>query len=218
MSIPKIIHQTFKSDKLPLITRWHIAGFRKRNPSYQYQFYDDAGIESFLSANFEADVYNQYKKLNIGAAKADFFRYAVMLIKGGVYIDLDSAINGRLENFIRQEDVAVISKEHNPGLFVQWALVYEPGHPFMQKTVDMVMDNIRQNRYPHDVHKMTGPTVYSNAIKACLAENPNIPHRILGHDYNGHFRFHYPFSKLIYTSRSEHWKTLQITTPVLKGQ
>ncbi len=216
MPVPKIIHQTFKTEKLPFITRWHISSFRRRNPSYAYEFYDDQRIESYLRSNFEKEVLLQYQKLNIGAAKADFFRYAVLLKTGGVYIDLDSAIKGHLDDFIRPEDVAIISKERNPGLFVQWALVYEPNHPFIKKTMDMVLDNIRHNRYPHDVHKMTGPQVYSNAINSCLAESPNINYRILGYDYNGHLKFKYPLSKLMYTSKSEHWKKKQITTPVLK--
>lgn len=218
MSIPKIIHQTFKTAKLPLITRWHISRFRKRNPDYIYAFYDDESIISFLKAHFEEDVLTQYLRLNIGAAKADFFRYAVLLKKGGVYIDLDSSINGRLANFIKPEDVAIISKERNPGLYVQWALVFEANHPFLQRCMEMVLDNIRNNRYPHDVHQMTGPQVYSNAINACLQENPDIPHRVLGYDYNGHLKFKYMLGKLIYANRSEHWKTKQLTTPVLKGQ
>ena len=218
MAIPKIIHQTFKTDKLPFITRWHIAGFRRRNPEYTYEFYDDDRIVSFLQDNFDEDVLKQYLRLNIGAAKADFFRYAVLLKKGGVYIDLDSSINGRLSKFIKPNDVAVISKERNPGLYVQWALVFEANHPFMQRTMDMMLDNIRHNRYPHDVHQMTGPQVYSNAINAALLENPHIPHRVLGYDYNGHMKFKYLLGKLMYANRSEHWKTKQLTTPVLKAQ
>lgn len=218
MAIPKIIHQTFKTDKLPFITRWHIAGFRRRNPEYTYEFYDDDRIVSFLQDNFDEDVLKQYLRLNIGAAKADFFRYAVLLKKGGVYIDLDSSINGRLSKFIKPDDVAVISKERNPGLYVQWALVFEANHPFMQRTMDMMLDNIRHNRYPHDVHQMTGPQVYSNAINAALLENADIPHRVLGYDYNGHMKFKYLLGKLMYANRSEHWKTKQLTTPVLKAR
>lgn len=216
MAIPKIIHQTFKTNKLPLITRWHIAGFRRRNPEYLYEFYDDDRILDFLEQHFDQETCSLYKRLNIGAAKADFFRYAVLLKKGGVYIDLDSSISGKLADFIKPDDVAVISKERNPGLYVQWALIYEPNHPFMQKTMEMMIDNLRTNRYPHDVHSMTGPQVYSNAINACLAENPYHNFRVLGYDYNGHLKFKYPLSKLMYSKRSEHWKKKQLTTPVLK--
>jgi mannosyltransferase OCH1-like enzyme len=215
MSIPKTIHQTFKTGKLPWISRWHIARLKKNNPEYVYEFYDDERIEDFLSLEFNPETLELYRRLNIGAAKADFFRYAVLYKKGGVYLDIDSSINGSLDDFIRAEDHAIISRERNPGLYVQWALVYEPGHPFLKKTMELVLDNIRQNRYPHDVHKMTGPQVYTEAIQACLKETPIPKHRILGFDYNGHLKFKYALSKLLY-DKGEHWKKMQLIKPVLK--
>ena len=71
MSIPKIIHQTFKTSELPFITRWHIARFRKKNPDYIYEFYNDQRIEAFLSKEFDKDILSLYKRINIGAAKAE---------------------------------------------------------------------------------------------------------------------------------------------------
>ena len=217
MAIPTIIYQTFKSDKLPLITKWHISRFRQKNPDYAYEFYDDQRIEEFLEEAYGNDTLKLYQRLNIGAAKADFFRYAILLKKGGVYLDIDSSITGRLGEFILPGDVAIISEERNPGLYVQWALIFEPNHPFLQKTMELMSDNIRKNRYPHDVHQMTGPTVYSKAIKQCLSENPGTPYRKLGVDYNGHLKFKYPLSKLLYRS-GMHWKKQQLTQPVLKPE
>ena len=197
MSIPKIIHQTFKTSKLPFINRWHIARFRKKNPDYIYEFYDDQRIEAFLSKEFDKDILSLYKRINIGAAKADFFRYAVLYKKGGVYLDIDSGINGRLDDFILASDSAIIAPEGNPDLFVQWALIYEPNHPFLKKTMELICQNIRNNKYPHDVHQMTGPSVYTKAIHECLKESPGTAHRLLGVDYDRHFKFKYPLSKLL---------------------
>jgi mannosyltransferase OCH1-like enzyme len=216
MPIPKIIHQTFKTSTLPFITRWHISRLKKNNPEYLYEFYDDTRIEAFLKEEFPASTLELYNRLNIGAAKADFFRYAVLIRKGGIYLDIDSSIKGSLNDFIKPDDTAVISNEGNPGLFVQWALVYEPNHPFLLKTLELVLDNILGNKYPNDVHKMTGPQIYTEAINQCLAENPKIPHRIFGTDYNGHLKFKYPLSKLLYT-KGEHWKKQQLSRPVLKN-
>jgi len=188
---------------------------RKKNQEYSYEFYDDNRIEQFLSSEFDQNMLELYRKLNIGAAKADFFRYAVLLKKGGIYLDIDSTINGRLNEFILPGDIAVISAEKNPGLYVQWALIFAPGHPFLKRTLELTISNIQTNAYPHDVHRMTGPSVYTKAVDQCIAEDPAIIYRKLGVDYNGHFRFKYPFSKLLY-QRGEHWKKMQLTKPVLK--
>lgn len=219
MAIPKIIHQTFKSSRLPLLTRWHISGFKKKNPEYTYEFYDDSRIETFLQEEYDAEVYALYKRINIGAAKADFFRYAVLYKKGGVYLDIDSSINGRLEDLILPEDVALISPEKNPVCYVQWALIFEAGHPFLKRTMEMMFDNIRKNKFPHDVHHMTGPTVFSLAIKDCLKNNPEIPHRIFGIEYGKHLKFKYRLGKFfLYEKKAHHWKNLQLTTTVLKPE
>ncbi|MHA4893628.1 glycosyltransferase [Pedobacter sp. PWIIR3] len=215
MSIPKIVHQTFKSSALPPLTRWHIARFRKKNPEYLYEFYDDARVENFIAKEFDAHIFHLYKKIQIGAAKADFFRYAVLLKKGGIYLDIDSDIKGKLSNFIKSDDVAVISTERNPNLYVQWALIFEPNHPFMKKTMELVIKNLEDNTYPNDVHRMTGPSVFTDAISLCLKEDRNIPFRIEGIDYNGHLKFKYFLNKLLY-EKGEHWKKAQTTTTVLR--
>ncbi|MES2828559.1 MAG: glycosyltransferase [Bacteroidota bacterium] len=215
MSIPKIIHQTFKSSSLPALTKWYIARFRQNNPEYSYEFYDDKRVENFLFKEFEPAVIDAYKKIQIGAAKADFFRYAILMKKGGVYLDIDGYIYGKLSNFIKEGDKAIISKERNPNLYVQWALVFEPNHPFIVKTLEMVLKNISENRFPNDVHKMTGPSVYTEAVSACLKENPDISYKLLGVDYNGHLKFKYPLSKLLY-QKGEHWKKAQLSKTVLR--
>ncbi|WP_276089394.1 glycosyltransferase [Pedobacter sp. JY14-1] len=216
MPIPKIIHQTFRTSDLPLLTRWHISRFRKRNPDYMYEFYDDNRIEDFLRESFGRDILSGYLKLNIGAAKADFFRYAVLYKKGGVYLDIDSDICGSLDDFIRPDDHAIISAERNPGLLVQWALVFEPKHPFLEKTMALIMDNISHNRYPNDVHQMTGPSVFTHAVSECIAADPSVSYRKLGTDYEGHFKFKYPLGKLLLYQKGGHWKQQQRHTPVLK--
>jgi mannosyltransferase OCH1-like enzyme len=218
MAIPKIIHQTFKTSDLPWITTWHIRQFRKNNPEYTYEFYDDNRIRLFLTKEYNRDVLALYDQIQIGAAKADFFRYAVLNIKGGVYLDIDSSIPGKLNNLIFPNDVALVSKENKSPCYIQWALVYAPAHPFLKKTLEMMFENIKENKFPHDVHHMTGPTVYTNAIKTCLEDDPSIPYRILGEEYDNKMKFKYKLSKFfLYSKKEDHWKRQQLTRSVLKS-
>ncbi|MEJ7557206.1 MAG: glycosyltransferase [Pedobacter sp.] len=219
MAIPNIIHQTFKSQNLPWITRWHISRFRKNNPEFTYEFYDDERIRQFLRTEYSSSVLALYDKIQIGAAKADFFRYAVLNIKGGVYLDIDSSIPGKLKDLILPDDVAVISIENNSPCYIQWALIYAAGHPFLKKTLELMFENIRLNKHPHNVHHMTGPTVYTNAVQQCLLDNPDVLHRVLPPEYNNKMKFKYKLSKFfLYNKREDHWKTQQLTSSVLKPE
>ena len=218
MPIPKIIHQTFKTSKLPFITRRHINNFRKKNPEYEYAFYDDEKIDTFFKEEFDENVYKSYKKLNIGAAKADMFRYAVLYKKGGIYVDIDSSINKKLDSFIKADDEAIITYEGSPTYFAQWALIYNAGHPFLKRTIEKIVENIAVNKFPNNVHMMTGPSVYTDAIKECLSENALIHYRILGTDYNGNLKVKYPMGKFFLYKKGEHWKKQQLVKPLLKEE
>lgn len=83
MAIPKVIYQTFKTHDIPWLTKFYIRRFRRKNPGYAYEFYDDQRIERFFRECFDERTYNAYRKLQIGAAKADFFRYAILYKYGG---------------------------------------------------------------------------------------------------------------------------------------
>ncbi len=76
--------------------------------------------------------------------------------------------------------------------------------------------NIEENRYPHDVHAMTGPTVYTEAIQNVLERDPSVPYRLFNDEYKGLLQFKYKLNKiLIYGDRSKHWKKLQLHVPVV---
>ena len=216
MPIPRIIYQTYFTRALPLVTQFFVWRMKKMNPEYKYEFYDDNRIESFLKNEMPEENFQAYKRITIGAAKADFFRYNILYRYGGVYLDIDSTIKGDLNKFIREDDAAIISKERNPGMYVQWALIFEAGHPFLKRTIEKILDNIEQNRFPNDVHQMTGPSVYSSAIRECL-EQGQVKFREVGVDYDGMFQFKHPLNKLLYGKR-EHWKKTQLKQPVIDSK
>lgn len=220
MAIPKVIVQTFKTQKLPLLTRWQIARVKRRNPQYTYRYFDDAAVDAFVRESFGGEIHRLYRRINVGAAKGDFFRYAYLLKHGGVYLDIDSCVVKRLDDFILPEDDAILGWEGNQMFYIQWVLVCSPGHPFMQRTMEIILRNLQENRYPFNVHHMTGPAAFTEAVQQCLAEDPSIPHRVIDLENGNYFRFRYAFAKpsLYGLSRRDHWRTNQHLRPVLSPQ
>jgi len=218
MAIPKVLYQTYISyNALPLVTRFFMRRSLRLCPKYRYEFYDDSRIEDFLLSEYGSGVHKTYKKISIGAAKADFFRYAILYKKGGIYLDVDSLITKNLDGLIKSDDFAIISRERNPGLYVQWALIYAPGHPFLEAVLEKVIMNIETNRFPHDVHSMTGPRAYSDAINECLQrKTEEISYREFGVDYEGFFQFKYRGARFLYRRRP-HWQILQQQNGILSN-
>jgi len=133
------------------------------NKDYDYFLFDDNDIEIFIKENYDSDTLKAFNMLNVGAAKADLWRYLILYKNGGIYLDIDSEIYSRLDNLIKKEDYAIISREGNYGLFVQWCLMFSPNHPILKICIDKCIDNIL-NKKTNNVLHLTGPQVYSDSI------------------------------------------------------
>ncbi|QQM26721.1 glycosyltransferase family 32 protein [Elizabethkingia sp. M8] len=220
MPIPKVIYQTYKG-KIPWYSHFYIWRFRRKNKDFEYEFYNDERIDSFIKENFPEDIYYAYCRLQIGAAKADFFRYAILYKKGGVYLDIDSDILVNLNTFIQpNNNNAILAYEENSNIFAQWALFYEKNHPFLEETIKLVVKNIQENRYPYNVHAMTGPSIYTLAIRKVLFKNPDISFRMAKRNFKGILKSKYMLARILMNRRinPEHWRRKQLTTPVAKPE
>jgi mannosyltransferase OCH1-like enzyme len=218
MAIPKVIYQTNKTDRIPWLIRLHIRRFLRKNKDYRYEFYDDERIDRFVREAYPPTVYEAYSRLLIGAAKADFFRYAILYKYGGIYLDLDGQILVDLDQYLQEDDVAVLSKEKSNGFFYsQWALIYDKQHPFLWRTLQYLIRNIQQNRYEHDIHSLSGPRLYTAAVQDELQAHPETPYRLIPPDYDGMMHYHTLLSHhLIYGNLENHWRQMQELFPAYR--
>lgn len=165
--IPKTVYQTWKTHRLPLVSQYALQRMKKMNPSYSFQLFDDSDVVKFIASNFDESVRVAYSRLRLGASKADLFRYCVLFIKGGVYVDIDSEIVGNLDDLLG-ESGACITRESNHGRFVQWMLAFEPGHPILERVIFYVVSEILSrpvdDTMDYDIVKLTGPDVFSRGV------------------------------------------------------
>lgn len=233
--IEKNIFQSWYTTKLPSLVQNKIDFIKESNPEYKYHLYTDNDIDMFVNENFPGEIANAYNKLNIIVAKVDFWRYLVLYKYGGVYLDMDSSIERPLKELINDDDQAIITAEGNPGLFVQWGLIFSKEHPILKKTIELVVQNINTNRYPNNIIKMTGPGVFSEAINEVYIKlfgnsinhseiniNTNktekkddISFRVYGLDYNQFFKYKHEYSHLLYIGRN-HWRVMEKEIQLLK--
>ena len=92
--IPLNIFQTWTTTDLPQKMKENVELLQNQNPEFKYYLYDDDMCREFIKNNFEEDVLYSYDKLKPGAYKADLWRYCVLYIYGGIYLDIKySCIN-----------------------------------------------------------------------------------------------------------------------------
>ena len=176
MPIPKRIYQTWKTKNLPWGIKNVITNMMELNPSYSHYLYDDEEIDKFVLENYEGEIYNAYNMLNIGAARADLWRYLILYKYGGIYLDIDAAILKPLDTLINREDSAIITREMFEGLFNQWILIFKKGHPLLKEIITQCVSNIK-NKTSNNILHLTGCTVITNVINKFLT-SPNLNNNI----------------------------------------
>eukprot|EP00980_Cylindrotheca_fusiformis_P001952 scaffold443_cov125-Cylindrotheca_fusiformis.AAC.1 len=162
--IPKIIHQTWFEDvtpeKYPNMSRL-IESFKQSG--WSYNFYTDEEAQNFLSTHFPNEVRQAYDALRPGAFKADLFRYCALLIHGGVYADMDIMLEANLDLAI-EPDIGFMVPQDEPGTPVDlrmclWNgfIAAAPGHPYLAKVIETVVNNVRNRFTSVDVDNLFCP-------------------------------------------------------------
>ena len=180
--IPKIIHQTFKTKKLPLELQELIFRTKELCPTFEHRLYDDEDITTFIKDNYDEETLRLYNMINpkLGMAKADFFRYLLIYKVGGFYFDIKSYPDKDLTEWA--ENYKFITGhwchrhhadtlKYKLGEFQNWHIMSEPGHPLLGLTIQRMKENIKN--YVHrpkkidiktDILSVTGPLCYSRSI------------------------------------------------------
>jgi hypothetical protein len=87
---PNLLFQTY-NDKSKIPEEIYQT-VKKYAPEYTHIILDDTDGINFLSKYFEPPVLKTFKKLKLGAHKADLLRYCLLYIHGGVYMDISTEL------------------------------------------------------------------------------------------------------------------------------
>lgn len=185
--IPRILHQTFYERPVSIIINASITKLRSQNPEYEYRFYDDHDALALLKTHEQQlplHTVDTFRRIlpNVGSIKADLFRYAVLYLKGGVYLDLDSSLNMRLRDvidtcasFMCIENI--ILKKYNG--CVHQLLATAPQSRIMWEALRSSINNLRACFYGHHgawfgTLESTGPILLSHVYQRYQHQEPFI--------------------------------------------
>ena len=200
---PAYIWQTWKVDPAsgefsenlrPLEASWS-----EKHPGFVHEVVTDnaaAHLITYLYASVP-EVLEAYKSLPLPVLKADFFRYLILLARGGIYSDIDTeALRSATEwlptDFDRSTIGLIVGIEADPDRpdwakwysrriqFCQWTIQAKPGHPVLrdvvatiaEDTLRMKKDNVlKEGKMPKSIVEFTGPAVWTDAVFSYL-NNP----------------------------------------------
>ena len=178
--VPKIVHQTHRSRAdWSRVAGPHQERFRELLPDWELRFYDDAAMVAFVRKVATPRQAAAFGALQYGAARADLFRYLVMLHVGGLYLDAKSFPVGVIDDSVAPPNVSSVVLSHwverywarelpPDGEFQQWYLLGSAGHPLWQSVLSDVVENVE--RCPPGAAgwistlETTGPIAFARAV------------------------------------------------------
>ncbi|MBN3067698.1 glycosyl transferase [Pectobacterium brasiliense] len=188
MKIPKKIHQIYTKGvhDLPKEILVSVDKLKERNPGWEYFFYDERRIIEYIDKHYGKEMLSIYLSIDpkYGAARADVFRYLLIYIEGGVYLDIKSSCSIPLDKVIKKDCEILLCSwdnkecgcDRNMGLhkelkflkcgeYQQWNIISAPGSPYIKSALDEV------------VYRLTNykPWIYGVGIKGVLNTTGPIP-------------------------------------------
>lgn len=190
-AIPRTIFQTFETAEVPDRMAEAATTWSGMNPAFTYRFFDAEDRRNFIAAHFDDRALQAYDRIEGGAFRADFWRYCVLCVEGGVYADVDSTCMVDLLSVIDDADAFVAARAGSlPWGISNGFIASVPRHPFLERAIARATDEILRLRAgdPFDGYTLTGPGNLGIAVNRCLGRRPKTAHQ-WGQQENGPFRY-----------------------------
>lgn len=167
------------------------ASWTELHPNFVHEVITDS-IAGHLIKHLYAsipEVVEAYESLPEPVLKADFFRYLILLARGGIYSDIDttalkSAVEWVPAEVPRSSYGFVVGIEADPDRpdwhdwysrriqFCQWTIQSKPGHPILVDVVATITEETLRRKQANELDKkhmksvveFTGPAIWTDAI------------------------------------------------------
>lgn len=155
--VPLDIYRMWHNDMIPLGMKEEIDRSIKMTPEFNNYIYTEDECYKFIEENFDKNVANAYKGLNPIAYKSDLWRYCMLYIKGGIYIDIKLEIMQPLLDIIKKYPTIFVM-ENAPGINNGF-IVTPPKNKIMKACIDEIVINVKTKDYKtaNPVSKDTPP-------------------------------------------------------------
>jgi FkbM family methyltransferase len=182
--IPKIIHQTWKTEQVPSEWTAFAESWKQHHPDWTYRLWTNADGAEFVE-QFYPQFKDTYWSYQYDIQRADAIRYLIIYHYGGIYADLDFECLQSFES-LRSNHKLVIGFEpkghaqFQPRQEVLCNAIFgsQPRSEFLKTVIDFLIADVTPTLVHEDVLKTTGPLmlqkVYEQSDQSCVDAHPSI--------------------------------------------
>lgn len=169
--IPLQIFQCWHTLNLPPKMRENVDLLKQQNPEFVHSLYDDKMCGEFISNYFDQDVLYSFNKLKPGAYKADLWRYCILYIHGGIYLDIKyKCANGfklldltDQEYFVKDRLYGLDNKPKKRGIY-QALICALPRNQELYQCIQKIVYHVKHNSYNNNDLSVTGPHIFNSTL------------------------------------------------------
>ena len=181
--MPKIIHQIWIGSPVPEKFKSMMDSWKKVHPDWEYKLWTDEDIEDFPFIN--GDLF--HASTNFGM-KSDIWRYEILSMFGGVYVDIDFEAVKPLDIFAHtSEFFAGVDGGDYVGNSFFGSI---PNHPILLFCIEKLKAQTKTNLSHDQIQNSTGPYFFTDKIRKVSRINSD---KIA--IYPGGFFFPFPLQK-----------------------
>jgi glycosyl transferase family 25 len=134
-----IIYQTYPKKDLPENMKNINNKMKDINNNYQFVFFDDNDCRNFIETNFKKIILDLYDNILSGTIKADLWKYCILYLNGGIYLDL------KFESF---NDFKIINLNKNSLVINHTGfIISKPKNNLFINLINSLMNNVSTKNY-----------------------------------------------------------------------
>ena len=156
--IPLKLYTCWHTKELPPLMRANYQQLKASNPEFEHHLFDENDCREFIKNNFGKGVLNAYNSLIPCSYKSDLWRFCILYINGGIYMDIKYKCSNNFKL------IELTEKEHfvrdRPVNMTYTALIaVKPQNKIMLNCINQIVQNVKTKYYGRTALCPTGPSL-----------------------------------------------------------
>jgi len=179
--IPLNTYVYWHSKDLPPLINKNYQRFVNQHPRFNHYLFDEEKARTFISEKFPEEVLNAYDSLIPSAFKCDLWRYCILYINGGIYLDIKYTCVNRFRMIaLTEKEYFVKDIDESGGGIYNALIVSLPNNDILKKAIYNIVENVKNNFYGTNGLDPTGPLMLKKYFADEYINNLELKHGFYG--------------------------------------